>query len=163
MPTTGTTREPEETTFSNLDVETVVRILDEVPVTLGVLYSSHARGDATERSDIDLAVAFDESLSSVERTRARLGLIERLSTELATNDVDVVPFSRVPDELLEEILIDGFLIHGSMEDLESYQPLPPHRRVTRTGWLRSMTSSKNSNEWCNVYLERRGERIGDKK
>ena len=117
-------RELEEATFSNLDVETIVRILDEVPVTLGVLYGSHARGDATGRSDIDLAVAFDESLSSVERTRARLGLIEQLSTELGTNDVDVVPFSQVPAELLEEVLIDGVLIHGLMEDLESYQPAP---------------------------------------
>jgi len=70
-------------------------------------------------------VAFDESLSSVERTRARLELIEQLSTGLETDDVDVVPLSDVPSELLEEILTDGVLIYGSMTDLEPYQGQAP--------------------------------------
>ena len=118
-------RELDETTIPGLNVERIVRILERVPVGLCILYGSHARGEATDRSDIDLAVVFDESLSSVERTRARLGLIEQLSTELGTNDVDVVPLSETPSELLEGILTDGVLIYGSMTDLGSYRGKTP--------------------------------------
>lgn len=118
-------REFDGTTVPGLDVEAIVRILEDAPVTLGVLYGSHARGEATARSDIDLAVEFDESLSSVERTRARLGLIERLSIELETDDVDVVPLSRAPEDLLETILADGILVFGSMDDVEMYRGESP--------------------------------------
>jgi predicted nucleotidyltransferase len=126
-------RELEETAIPGFDIEGVVRILERAPVTLGVLYGSHARSEADGRSDIDLAVAFDESLSSVERTRARLGLIEQLSTELGTNHVDVVPLSDAPNELLEEILTDGVLIYGSLTDLEPYRGKtpPPSTRQDR--------------------------------
>lgn len=117
-------RELEETMVPALDLEAIVRILERVPVTLGVLYGSHARGEGTARSDLDLAVEFDEALSSVERTRARLRLIERLSTELGTDDVDVVPLSRAPAELLEDILTDGILVYGSMADIEPYRGRP---------------------------------------
>jgi predicted nucleotidyltransferase len=118
-------RELAGTTVLGLDVEAIVRILEDTPVTLGVLYGSHARGEATARSDIDLAVEFDESLSSVERTRAHLGIIERLSTELETDDVDVVPLSRAPEDLLETILDDGILVLGATDDVETYRGQPP--------------------------------------
>lgn len=114
-------RERKEVTVPDLDVETVVQVLDDAPVSLGVLYGSYARGDVTPKSDVDIAVEFDESLSSTELTRARLGLIERLTTELKTNDIDVVPLSRVHAELLEEILADGVLIYGSAADLDRYK------------------------------------------
>ena len=126
-------REFEETTISGLDVAAIVRILERVPVTLGILYGSHARGEATERSDIDIAVEFDEGLSSVERTRARLDLIEQLNVELETDDADVLPLSRAPNELLEEILTDGVLIYGSITDLDPYreQAHPPSSHQDR--------------------------------
>jgi hypothetical protein len=78
-------------------------------------------------------VAFGEALSSTGRTRARLELIEQLSTELGTNDVDVVPLSDAPNELLEEILTDGVLVYGSMADLEPYRRKtpPPSTRQDR--------------------------------
>lgn len=97
------------------------QVLDAAPVSLGILYGSYARGETTPHSDIDLAVEFEDSLSSVELTRARLGLIEKLVTELGTNEIDVVPLSRVHGELLQEILADGVLIHGSPKALEQYQ------------------------------------------
>lgn len=109
-------RDRREATVPNLDVDAIVRVLDEAPVTLAVLYGSYARGDTTARSDIDLAVEFKGTLPSVDQTRARLGLIERLTTELETDEIDAVPLSRVPTELLE----DGILIRGSMADLERY-------------------------------------------
>jgi hypothetical protein len=44
-----------------------------------------------------------------------------LVTELGTNEIDVVPLSRVHGELLQEILADGVLIHGSPKAIEQYQ------------------------------------------
>lgn len=113
-------RDREEVTVPDLDLDTIAQVLDEAPVTLAVLYGSYARGDATAKSDIDLAVEFEESLSSVERTRGRLSLIERLTTELGTDGIDVTPISRVSTEFLEEIRADGILIYGSPAELERY-------------------------------------------
>jgi predicted nucleotidyltransferase len=114
-----------ETTIPGLDIEGIVRIFERGPARPGFHYGSHVRGEAGSRRDIDQAVAFNESLSSFERTRARLELIEQLSTELGTNDVDAVRLSDAPSELLEEILADGALIYGSMTDLEPYQGQAP--------------------------------------
>lgn len=113
-------RDREEVTVPDLDLDTIAQVLDEAPVNLAILYGSYARGDTTTKSDIDLAVEFEESLSSIERTRARLGLIERLTTELETDEIDVTPLSQVSIELLQEILADGILIYGSPADLERY-------------------------------------------
>ena len=109
-------RESDDVSIPGLDVESIVGILDGAPVERAVLYGSHARDEATQSSDIDLAVEFDESLSSDERTRARLALIERLSTVLGTDDVDVVPLSQVSDELEREIFADGICLYGSFDD-----------------------------------------------
>ena len=114
-------RELDGTTNPDLDIEAIVRILEQAPITLGVLYGSQARGEATERSDIDLAVEFEESLSSTERTRARLDLIKQLSGELETDEIDVLPLPAVSNGLLEDILTDGVLIYGSMTDVDSYR------------------------------------------
>ena len=94
--------------------------LEEAPVTLGVLYGSHARREASERSDVDLAVAFEDGLSSAERTRARLEVIERLSAALGTDDVDVTPLATAPPELRREICADGVVLVGPAADFEAY-------------------------------------------
>lgn len=100
-----------------IDPDEIVSVLVDVPVTAAVLYGSHARGEATDRSDVDLAVAFDDSLSSIERTRTRLALIEQLSRVLGTDRIDLVPLSEAPDSLRREILADGIVIYGSRESL----------------------------------------------
>lgn len=106
--------------MSALDVDAIEAVLAEVPVSLGVLYGSHARDEATPSSDVDLAVAFVDSLSSVERTRVRLDLIERLTRRLGV-DVDVVPLDRAPPTLRREIREDGIVIVGSRADLDAYR------------------------------------------
>lgn len=108
-----------------VDVDAIRRVLEELPVTLAVLYGSQARGEATTTSDVDLAVAFDDSLNSVERTRARLALIERLSAALDTDDVDVVPLGQATPELVREIVADGVLIAGTRADLDAYRDESP--------------------------------------
>jgi len=114
-------RQSEDVSVSNLDVGAIVEILEELPVTHAILYGSYARGDATATSDIDLAVECESSLTSVERTQTRVAIIERLSTTLETDDVDVIPLSQAPVELVEEIFRDGILVYGSTEGLERYE------------------------------------------
>jgi predicted nucleotidyltransferase len=108
-----------------VDTDAIIEVLDDAPVTAAVLYGSHARGDATADSDVDLAVVFDDSLESVERTRARLGLIERLTARLGTDDIDVVPLARTHATLRREIDDDGIVIYGSPDALPAMDDSSP--------------------------------------
>lgn len=109
-----------------VDTDAIIEVLDDAPVTVAVLYGSHARGDATADSDVDLAVLFDDSLGSTETTRARLTLIERLTAALGTDAVDVVPLSRTHATLRREIYDDGIVLYGSPE------AIPPVDEAVRT-------------------------------
>lgn len=106
-----------EVDIPTVDIDAIQRALATAPVSAAVLYGSHARREVTDRSDVDIAVEFDASLSTVERTHARLALIERLTAELGTERVDVLPLSRAPPRLRREIAADGVIIQGS-PDLE---------------------------------------------
>ena len=110
-------REYSEGNVPDLDVDAIVEILEEAPVTLGVLFGSYARGDERATSDVDVAVELDPELSSMERTRARLSLIERLSVALGRDAVDVIPLSTAPEELRREIGDEGILLVGRTEDV----------------------------------------------
>lgn len=112
----------------SVDLDAIAAIADAFPVRAAVLYGSRARGEATERSDVDVAVTFEDGLSSEARTDARLGLIERLATELETDAVDVVPLDRAPAALVDDVLADGILAYGSAEDVEALAPEASPRR-----------------------------------
>lgn len=112
-------RDRSEFSASGLDVDALVEILDGAPVTCGVLFGSHATGDERSGSDVDLAVEFESSLSSVERTRARLQIIEEVSVALGLDAVDVVPLSGAPTALRREIYEDGVLLYGSLGEVDT--------------------------------------------
>jgi len=99
----------------SVDRDRLVTVLSDAPITVAVLYGSHARGEATDDGDIDLAVTFDDELDSAARTRARLRLIERLSAELETDAVDVVPLSRTEPALRRSIHEEGIVIYGTAD------------------------------------------------
>lgn len=109
-------RTREEVTVPDLDIDAIVDAIEAVPVTAAVLYGSYARGEATDASDVDIAVVFDDALDSGERTRARLALIERLSTGLGTDAVDVVSLSQVSTEMRRDIFTDGICLYGSLDE-----------------------------------------------
>jgi predicted nucleotidyltransferase len=96
----------------DLDVDTIVDVLEGAPVTRAVLFGSHARATVHGSSDVDIAVEFSPRLSSVERTRARLDLISRLSSALAIEAIDVVPLSAASADLRREIQADGIVLYG---------------------------------------------------
>lgn len=121
----------DEVTIEDLDIDSIVRVLDNHPLTLAVLFGSYVRGEATKSSDIDIAVEFDDSLTSPERTQSRIELIEQLSVTLESDKVDVIPLPSAPSTLINEILLDGILIYGSMESLKSYQRRP-QKQMTHT-------------------------------
>lgn len=112
-------RDRSEFSASGLDVDALVEVLDGAPVTCGVLFGSHATGDEQSGSDVDLAVEFESSLSSVERTRARLQIIEEASVVLGLDAVDVVPLSAAPPALRREIYEDGVLLYGSLDETDT--------------------------------------------
>lgn len=111
-------RDRSETSAIPLDVNAVVEVLEGAPVRRGVLFGSFARGEDRTASDVDVAVEFDHSLSSVEQTKARLDLIERLSSALGLDEVDVIPLSRAPAALRREINRDGIALYGPSESLD---------------------------------------------
>lgn len=110
-----------QTSVTSVDTDTIVSVLSDTPVTVAVLYGSHARKEPTAHSDIDLAVVFDESLSSLEQTKARLTLIEQLSRALGTDAVDVVPLSEASVSLWHEIQTDGIVLYGSKDQLPAVE------------------------------------------
>jgi predicted nucleotidyltransferase len=112
-------RHRSELSASELDVDALVEILDGEPVTCGILFGSYATGDQRSGSDIDLAVEFDSSLSSLERTRARLRIIEEVSVALGLDAVDVVPLSGAPESLHRDIHENGVLLYGSADDADT--------------------------------------------
>jgi predicted nucleotidyltransferase len=109
-------RERPDTSAFDLDVEAFVDVLEDAPVTLAILFGSRARSTSHGSSDVDLAVEFSPSLSSVERTRVRMDLISELSRALDLDAVDVVPLSAAPTELRREIQADGIILYGDEPD-----------------------------------------------
>jgi len=105
-------RERHDLSAFELDVDAIVEVLEDAPVTLAILFGSHARSASHGSSDVDLAVEFSTSLSSVERTRARLDLISELSSTLELDGVDVVPLTAASKELRREIQADGIVLYG---------------------------------------------------
>ena len=107
------------TEISGVGVDAIHRILGSAPVTVGVIFGSVSRGDDHERSDVDLAVAYEEGLSAAERTRERLSLIERLSVRLGTDSIDVTGIRDLPPEPHQSIRNDGVVVYGSLAEAEA--------------------------------------------
>lgn len=99
----------------DVDPDRIRAVLERHPVELGVLFGSHARGTSGPHSDVDVAVAFDPSLSDRQRYRARIALIVALTRELGTDDIDVVDLDAIPPEIGLAALEDGTLLVGDDE------------------------------------------------
>lgn len=82
----------------------VVRVLEAHDVRLAYLFGSHAKGEATELSDIDLAVSFRAGVD----VRRDLGqLLDALVHELETDRIDLVLLEEIPPPLAYRIVRDG--------------------------------------------------------
>ena len=82
----------------------VVAVLEAHNVRLAYLFGSHARGEATELSDVDLAVSFD---LDVDRRKAQGALLDALALELETDRIDLVLLEEIPAPLAFRVIRDG--------------------------------------------------------
>lgn len=90
--------------------EVVAETLADHPVAVGFLFGSYARGDAHDRSDLDVAVAFEDDPSTLE---TRLALGADLALALGTDDVDVVDLRTAPASLVRAVFRDGDRLVGT--------------------------------------------------
>jgi predicted nucleotidyltransferase len=103
-----------------VDTEAAVRTLEQYPVRLAVLFGSQVRGTATAESDVDVAVAFEPSLTAAERLEARVELTTALANALGTNAVDVTDLDSVRPAVDVRAAETGTVLAGDRETLEEY-------------------------------------------
>ena len=93
---------------------TVQRVLDRArrdPAVLAViLFGSHARGEASAVSDVDLCLVLaSDSISSLEMSRVRLAY-------LAEGSADIVIFQQLPLHVKSRVLKEGRVLFARDED-----------------------------------------------
>jgi len=116
-------------------LEALREVLRAHPVRLGVLFGSQASGEASDHSDIDIAVEFEPSVEDSFRTRLTLGVA--LTRALGTDDVDVVDLDTVRPAVGYSALVDGRLLVGDTERAEELKTQfdrerdPPTRQERR--------------------------------
>lgn len=118
-------RESTDEASAALDVDTLRAALRQAPITRAILFGSYARGTERESSDVDVAVEFEDNLSSLERTRARLRLIESIGTMLGLDEVDVIPLASAPETLRAEIMEEGLVVVPTDDESQLTAKQPP--------------------------------------
>lgn len=99
--------------------ETVAETLADHPVEVGFLAGSHARDEAHERSDVDVAVVFAETAPGEPgHVDARLSLGADLALALGTDDVDVIDLRSASQSLVRAVFRDGECLVGSETDAQ---------------------------------------------
>lgn len=88
------------------------------PVLFAYLFGSQATGNVTPMSDVDIAVYFDEHLSSTEQFRLRLQLIGVLGEVLQRNDVEVAVLNDEAIVLHYEVVNTGKLIFSRSDEVQ---------------------------------------------
>lgn len=85
------------------------------PVDFVYLFGSYAAGNATKKSDVDIAIFFDSTVGKTERFERRLELTEAVS-RLLKKKVEVVGLNDVSSIFLKYVIIkEGFLLYEKSE------------------------------------------------
>ena len=93
--------------------EKAIQILRKYPVDKAILFGSYAKGEATNKSDIDLYIDTNGELRGLDF----VGLLEILVDALGA-DIDLIDKSHIePDSLIiQEIEDGGVVIYEKSED-----------------------------------------------
>jgi predicted nucleotidyltransferase len=102
----------------DVDPATLQCLAGEHPVRVGVLFGSQVRGSQTAESDVDIAVEFEDTLSTDERHRARIDLIVDVQETLGIDDVDVVDLDGVRPAVGASALRTGVVLVGDEKRVE---------------------------------------------
>lgn len=94
-------------------IERLGRVFHDQPVRLAVLFGSQADGTASEASDVDIVVEFDESVD--DRRSAKVALLTALSVALDRNDIDLSLVSDIDPEVGAVAFSTGRLLCGSRD------------------------------------------------
>lgn len=122
----------EEADAAAIDPDAVRDVLEDYPVSIGVLYGSTVRGTRTTESDVDVAVVFEESLPTEDRHRARLDLVVDLMETLAVNDVDVTDLDGVRPSVGASALRTGVVLLGDEDRVDRLREAFESRTTDRT-------------------------------
>ena len=85
-------------------------LAEQEDVTLAYLFGSYGRGDATSRSDIDIAFLLAGDLTAEERFDRRLSFGLEIGQLLRYNEIDVIILNDVHLALAYRVLRDGQLL-----------------------------------------------------
>ena len=84
-------------------------------VVFACLFGSQVKGKAGPLSDIDIAVYFDEKVSSDKRFDLRLQVLGELTELYKTDEVDLIMLNDAPPLLAHRILKEGVLVFSDDE------------------------------------------------
>lgn len=95
-----------------VEPEAVRECLCSFPVSLAVLFGSRATGTENALSDLDIAVRFDNTVSSEEKPHLFDTLIAEIIETTGVDAIDLVDLELVGADLGYEILTQGTLLLG---------------------------------------------------
>lgn len=130
----------------NEEIRAAQRALSALPaVQVAYVFGSIARGQATERSDLDIAVLTSTPLDLSTQSEI-LAALERESRR----EVDFVDLRRAPPLLLREILSEGVVVISRDEDVRAEFELQSlstvldteHLRAVQRGYLRQRAEAR---------------------
>ena len=93
-------------------------VLATEPVRVAYLFGSHARGEASALSDVDVALLAPDTVPD-ERLNLRLRVIGRLATAARIPDLDVIVLDESPLTLAGRVIKDGIVIYSVDEPMRA--------------------------------------------
>lgn len=94
-------------------------VLGEHPVRLAVLFGSMVTGETHSRSDLDIAIEFEESVDDV--SSAYMALLADLSSAVGRNDVDLSLVHDLKPRVGLAAFSQGTRLIGSRDRLETHR------------------------------------------
>jgi len=112
--------EQETPHIETVDLEAIRVALDAAAVEFALLFGSHARSEATDNSDLDIAVRFPDRLSDRDRFRARNRIDATLQVH-AEGTVDVSDIDALPVAVQHAALQEGIVLCGDDDAVANYR------------------------------------------
>ena len=100
------------TSPESMDEDTLRASLQEFPLSMAVLFGSHANGTAHARSDLDVAVRFEDTVSDGHSVQLLNELTAELTRASCFEAIDLLDLDNAPPKLGYEILSRGTLLLG---------------------------------------------------